>query len=354
MRIDSYAINLNSNREFKKTIIEHEKENFWIGNNNNQNNITFDNFPEIKNKELLSPINTKPINLEENEDIIDKEDNLKLQILKKMLERLTGKSFQFNFIENLAQVKQDMSKLEEKMNSIMFYNQSGQIQPFQNGWGYEYDYQKIQYEYEKTTFTATGIVNTKDGKEISINISLEMEREFLSYESVSIRKGDAQLIDPLVLNFNGTAAELSSRKFEFDLTSNGSLEYISYLNPGNGFLALDRNNDGKINNGSELFGPTTGNGFKELAKYDDDSNGWIDKNDSIFDKLKVLTFDEKGNQKLFSLLDKNIGAIYLGNIDSLFSLNDINNRTNGLIQNSGIFLKNNGNTGIIQHVDFSV
>ena len=39
--------------------------------------------------------------------------------------------------------------------------------------------------------------------------------------------------------------------------------------------------------------------FKDLAEYDEDHNGWIDENDSIFSKLKVWTKDENGNVSVF-------------------------------------------------------
>ena len=37
----------------------------------------------------------------------------------------------------------------------------------------------------------------------------------------------------------------------------------------------------------KLFGTSSGDGFKDLAEYDEDGNGWIDENDSIFNRLKV-------------------------------------------------------------------
>ncbi|MEA3469756.1 MAG: hypothetical protein U9R57_16250 [Thermodesulfobacteriota bacterium] len=43
----------------------------------------------------------------------------------------------------------------------------------------------------------------------------------------------------------------------------------------------------KINNGAELFGPTTGHGFQERAQYELDFIGWIDENDSIFSSLRI-------------------------------------------------------------------
>ena len=67
--------------------------------------------------------------------------------------------------------------------------------------------------------------------------------------------------------------------FSFDLDSDGVKEDIPMIRPGSGFLALDLNKDGIINNGNELFGPHTGDGFVELSSYDKDTNNWIDEND---------------------------------------------------------------------------
>jgi hypothetical protein len=93
-----------------------------------------------------------------------------------------------------------------------------------------------------------------------------MSRTYHEETNVSLRLGDAaRKTDPLVLNFAGTAAQLTDQRFSFDLNADGSDEQINFVTPGSGFLVFDRNQDGKVNNGSELFGPTTGDGFQELA-----------------------------------------------------------------------------------------
>lgn len=61
-----------------------------------------------------------------------------------------------------------------------------------------------------------------------------MERSLTQTETTSIRAGDAKLVDPLVLNFNGIAAELTDLTFAFDLNSNGSKEQIAQLGGGSG------------------------------------------------------------------------------------------------------------------------
>ncbi|NLX64607.1 MAG: hypothetical protein GX022_07535 [Clostridiaceae bacterium] len=119
-------------------------------------------------------------------------------------------------------------------------------------------------------------------------------------------------------------------------------------------MALDRNNNGIIDDGSELFGPQSGNGFGELAFYDEDQNGWIDENDEIFYKLRIWTLDEKGNKILLALGQVGIGAIYLGNIRSEYGLKTSGNSSLGQIRSTGIFLKENGQVGTIQHVDLVI
>jgi len=107
-----------------------------------------------------------------------------------------------------------------------------------------------------------------------------------------------------------------------------------------------------INDGSELFGTQSGNGFADLAKYHEDGNGWIDENDAIWDKLLIWTKDEDGNDKLYHLSEAGVGAVCLQNAGTEFSLNSMkDNHTNGVIRNTGIFLYENGNIGTVQHLD---
>jgi hypothetical protein len=161
------------------------------------------------------------------------------------------------------------------------------------------------------------------------------------------------LTDPLVINLDSNPVSVSDQTFYFDIDCDGVLDEISTLSSGNGFLALDKNGDGIINDGSELFGTRSGNGFSDLAAYDEDQNGWIDEADSIFNKLKVWTKDENGNDKLISLKDADIGAIYLGSSATGYSLKDSDNSTNAYIRSSGIYLKESGGSGVISQIDLA-
>jgi hypothetical protein len=78
-------------------------------------------------------------------------------------------------------------------------------------------------------------------------------------------------------------------------------------------LAIDANNNGRIDDGSELFGPTSGDGFGELAALDDDGNGWVDESDAAYVKT-----DGKAAAQ---------------------------------VTETGIFLREDGSASTIQHVD---
>lgn len=215
-----------------------------------------------------------------------------------------------------------------------------------------YEYTEIAYtETESVSFDTQGTVKTADGREINVNLSIAMSRSFSAKVSQYTQVENLSLIDPLVINFDNAPADLTDMKFFFDLDSDGQNEEISKLSEHSGWLALDKNNDGIINDGSELFGTSSGDGYKDLAAYDTDKNGWIDENDEIFDNLKIWVKDNLGNDELFSLKDKGIGAIYLGSSDTDFKLADESNSANGFIRKTGIFLYENGDVGTTQHVD---
>lgn len=223
------------------------------------------------------------------------------------------------------------------------------------GYGVEQDRHESYSENEQTSFAASGVVHTTDGKEITFSVSLSMARSYHEESDVSIRTGDARRKeDPLVLNFAGTAAQLTSQRFKFDLNSDGKNEDINFVAGGSGFLALDRNDDGQINNGAELFGAKSGNGFAELAALDGDHNGWIDENDAAYEQLRVWTKDAAGKDQLATLKQANVGALSLASVDTPFDLKDGNNTLQGQIRASGIFLQENGQAGTLQQIDLTV
>lgn len=208
-------------------------------------------------------------------------------------------------------------------------------------------------EHERTDFASTGKVQTADGRTLDFKLELGMCRDY-SCERKTVTVEKAVLRDPLVINFDGKAAELSGKCFAFDLDCDGTSESIAALASGSAYLAFDANDDGRINDGSELFGTKSGNGFADLARFDLDGNRWIDENDDVFARLRIWAPDGEGQDALSTLAQRSVGALYLDSVETPFSLTDSENRLLAQVRASGVYLREDGGVGTLQQVDLAV
>ena len=209
------------------------------------------------------------------------------------------------------------------------------------------------HERESTDFSARGTVKTSDGRRLDFSLGLDLCRDTECVRH-SDSSGSVQLCDPLVLNFDGKACELSGKRFAFDLDVDGKDESIPGLAGSSGFLAIDRNHDGRITDGSELFGAKSGNGFADLKALDQDGNGWLDESDPGFASLRVWRHDASGADSLTTLQDEGVGAICLDSAASSFDLADSSGQLQARIRSSGLYLREDGKAGSMQQVDLSV
>ena len=129
--------------------------------------------------------------------------------------------------------------------------------------------------------------------------------------------------DPLVIDLNndGIKGTNLDYKINFDLDNNGFKEATSSIDNNDAFIAIDKNNNGTIDNGSELFGnksisnnayaytnPNAKNGFESLKELDSNNDDIIDEKDKEFTNL-LLWQDKNSNgisetDELIKLSDK--------------------------------------------------
>lgn len=224
------------------------------------------------------------------------------------------------------------------------------------GPGFSYDFSAHYQEAETVSFAARGVVRTADGAEIRFEASFAMARSYRETVSMQVRGGSEQappLQDPLVLDFGGPASALADVRFEFDLDGDGHKEMLPFVG-GTGFLAFDRNGNNRIDDGRELFGPRTGNGFAELAELDEDRNGWIDEADAAWTRLRIWQPDANGEGRVQTLQEAGVGAFYLGATDTPFSLRNSANQVLGEMRASSVYLRENGSVGTVSQIDLAV
>ncbi len=279
------------------------------------------------------------------------EADLNLRILKALIEKMYGKKIKTVDPDRLAaEIESAGDQPAPGGDPAAPPPEDGRQQSPDQGWGLIYQTSQTRYEYESFSFSAQGNITTADGRTIDFSLSLSMERETFTSQQLTLRAGDA-LKDPLVLNFTDRSVGLTSSQFTFDLDMDGQDESINFVAPGSGFLVLDKNGDQRVNDGSELFGPATGNGIRELAVYDDDNNGWIDENDAVFDRLSVWTRGADGSDNLTSLARAGVGALYLGQAATPFALQSSAGVRQGQLASTGLFLYEDGRAGTMQDVD---
>ncbi|WP_162513124.1 hypothetical protein [Aeromonas dhakensis] len=200
---------------------------------------------------------------------------------------------------------------------------------------------------EQLNVVAAANLQTQDGQTLQLDLGFVLDWRQLD---ISQRRTTLNALkDPLVLSLDGKIAGLTDARVKFDLDQDGKADSLPGLSEGSGFVALDRNGNGTIDDGGELFGARSGNGFGELATLDEDGNGVLDERDSQFSALQFWQPD----QSPIALVELGIGAILLHPLDTPFNhLGESGNQ--GVLRQSGLYVTEQGKGGWVQQVDLRV
>ncbi|MFQ2187280.1 hypothetical protein ACK33M_18655 [Aeromonas hydrophila] len=200
---------------------------------------------------------------------------------------------------------------------------------------------------EQLNVVAAANLQTQDGQTLQLDLGFVLDWRQLD---ISQRRTTLNALkDPLVLSLDGKIAGLTDARVKFDIDQDGKADSLPGLSEGSGFVALDRNGNGTIDDGGELFGARSGNGFGELATLDEDGNGVLDERDSQFSALQFW----QPEQSPIALVELGIGAILLHPLDTPFNhLGESGNQ--GGLRQSGLYVTEQGKGGWVQQVDLRV
>jgi hypothetical protein len=315
MRITGSAVSMTSTQARLERYTRHEELRVW----------------KPRPAKVEQPVPPKPAKGGEEEEVGPIRD-LKLQVLLALLERLTG--YRIDFL--------DAEDLQPEVEPI-------QLPDPRQGGGSVYTRTEEYVESEETRFQARAIIQTAGGEQREVQVSLDLRHVERWSQHLEIRTGVAPK-DPLVLTFNGEAAQLDGESFDFDLDLDGVMEAMPELRQGAAWLVHDRDGDGQVKDGSELFGPKSGDGFAELQAGDDDGNGWIDEGDRIWAHLGLWERKGDGSRQLVGLAARGVGAISVMRAATPFTLR-AGGEERGKLHSSGLWVGEEGGAGLVQRLD---
>ena len=182
-------------------------------------------------------------------------------------------------------------------------------------------------------------------------IALSLSSAFNSAQRLSIRR------DPLVLDLDGDGLETlgpTQSNVLFDHDADGIKTATGWVKPDDGFLVMDRNNNGVIDNGRELFGDATplyaggtaADGFAALAQEDTNGDGRVDHLDANWSKLRVWRdLNQDGVSQSNELLT--MGNAGIAGFNVARTINSATLANGNQVADLGMYIKTDGATGTL-------
>ncbi len=231
-----------------------------------------------------------------------KESSLLYQLISRLLlspeqDQQLSKSLEKN-AETTTAEQSDIQPVPEVVSDIQLKTNDSQF-------SLTIEVEIIQIQQQTLTITDTsGSITQQSTVVEALSIRLE----------VSLVQTEPEKSDPLVIDVerDGFTTSGIEQGAKFDINADGVLDRVSVTKGDDAFLAIDSNNNGLIDDGSELFGDQNGhaNGFVNLASYDDNHDGKIDGNDQIFNSLLMMRLVDN-EQFITALSETDIKSIDL-------------------------------------------
>lgn len=185
----------------------------------------------------------------------------------------------------------------------------------------------VRYVWTGNTLTINGRTTIQNFTNGALGITLTKPKEDDDDEDPT--EADDKMTEPIVLDLNGDGVKttIAAQGINFDYNNDGFSERIAWADPEDGVLVADLNNNGKIDNGTEVLTAET------LANFDTNNDGIIDENDENFSALKVM----KTDGSLLSMEEAEIASI-----NTSVTATDIYDENGNNMFGEGTFTKTDG------------
>jgi hypothetical protein len=293
---------------------------------------------------------SEPSPADDLDEFLGSEASVQLFTLRVMLEKLTGRSIRVARRSDFELGDEQRARIDQATASarrLVAAEAPRARAPDRAGFGLEISSERRVERRETLAVRAAGVLLTDDGRQLAIDARFALERREVQLESSSLRLGDARLKDPLVLVFDGSTADLS-QSVKLDLDADGELDELPFASGNAAFLVRDENGNGRVDDGSELFGALSGDGFADLAALDSDDSGFVDEGDAAFAQLYAWEGRTETGDRLVSLADRGVGALHVESVSSPYALRDESGALRGAVRQTGVFIEERapgGSTG---------
>ena len=182
-----------------------------------------------------------------------------------------------------------------------------------------------------------------DGKDIELDIKSNFEHYFKA--DYYIENGEKKKKDPIFISYDNNIINLHEKT---QLKNNEKDLNVQKIG-GGGILFKDTNNNNQYDESDTIFGLSSGNGFSDLAKLDDNNDNFIDSNDSQFNQLKLYELDTKST---YSLSQKNINKLSTLYGNTNYDFKDFGNNPYLNIKQFSFSLNNKLSANLVFGLDF--
>jgi len=296
-------------------------------------------------------ISEQPLESSPEEDIYDRPLTGRIKMMKLILESTFG--------ESITLIRADLTNKTQSLDSKEIPKET----PQENN-----EFPELQIRLGSNIFMASDRLTVEqwqlhrqelsydmqgefdiNGKQLSLDYSFYLASDKIKYDSFETTA--AALKDPLIIQFGDQSIGEISGQEDFNINQDNNIDSLPVFSGDVGYLVYDKNANNKADNGSELFGPTSGNGFNELAQLDENNNGFLDKEDSAYKQLYLWQPDKN---TWLSLADAGIEAISTDAIATPYTFYDQNDEVQAQMRNSSFAISETGRGFGVHQVDVRI